>query len=160
MAYLGHIINSQGIKADTSRATALDEWKPPKGIKSVQRLHGFFNWFRPFAKNLSLLIQPLTDLLQKSKTFRWTQLHNNCVEDVIKRIKEQTLLAYSDYSKPFRIETDASEKGMGAVLYQENQIIGLYSHKFSGSNLRYTIPEKELLAVIKALEYFKPYIYI
>lgn len=158
VTYLGHIIDSEGLKTDISRIAPLDNWKVPKSVKQLQKLLGFINWFRPFIKNLSIEIQPLTDLLRKASPLSWKDNHTTIVNNIIGKIKDQTLLSYPDYIKPFHIETDASELGMGAVLYQQRKVISFYSSKFSGSTVRYTIPEKELLAVINALEYFRPFI--
>lgn len=63
------------------------------------------------------------------------------------------------FTKDFVIETDASDFATGAVLMQENKVVGLYSSKLSKSELNYTVIEKETLAIIKALNHFKPIIF-
>ncbi len=53
------------------------------------------------------------------------------------------------------MQTDASDIGIGAILIQENRIVGIYSKELSGSELNYTTPEKEIYEIIKALDHFK-----
>lgn len=81
------------------------------------------------------------------------------MELIYRKIREQILLSYPDYSNPFHIDTDAWRNGIGAVLYQKSNVLGFYSSKFSQTQTRYTIPEKECLAVISALNHFKTIVY-
>lgn len=55
----------------------------------------------------------------------------------------------------FQLETDASDYGMGAVLTQNNKLIGIFSGKYNSSRQNYTVVEKEMLAIIEALTHFK-----
>ncbi len=57
------------------------------------------------------------------------------------------------------LQTDASDIGIGEILYQENKIVGIYSKKLSQSEKNYTTPKKELYAIIKSLENFKDFIW-
>ncbi|KAF9754381.1 Retrovirus-related Pol polyprotein from transposon gypsy, partial [Nosema granulosis] len=76
-----------------------------------------------------------------------------------RKIKKQTLLNYPNPNDTFTLNTDASENGLGAALTQGKNLIGLYSYKLKGAETRYTIMEKELLSIIKALSQFKNIIF-
>lgn len=158
--YLGVKLNSEGMRPDTSRIKEIEEYKMPKNRKQTQKLLGYINWFRPFLQNLSIRICPITEKLQKKhKDFVWTDDDTKTVTRIFFEIKETTLLCYPDTTKEFILETDASENGMGAVLKQHRKLIGLFSRKFTSPQTRYTVTEKEFLAVITALEYFKNIIF-
>ena len=75
------------------------------------------------------------------------------VSDEIKRtVARDTLLAYPDFNKHFYICTDASDHKLGAVIIQEGKPIALYSHKWTKTQKRYTVTEKELLSIVKTLK--------
>ncbi len=65
------------------------------------------------------------------------------------------VLAYSDFTKPFDIYTDASTKQLGAVITQDNRPIVFFSRKISGAQSNYTVTKLELLAIVETLKEFK-----
>lgn len=162
VSYLGHIINHQGIKADSTRVKDLASFTTPKTLKQVQRLIGYINWFRPYIPKLSSQLKPITNKLSHAKTkqFDWGESDHKIIESIFKEMTKTMTLSYPDYTKDFILETDASDDGMGAILYQEDRILGIFSRKFTEVQARYTVSEKELLAIITALEYFKTIIYL
>ena len=70
---------------------------------------------------------------------------------------------YSNFSKTFKLTTDASEHAVGAVLTQEKENmdmpIAYYSKAMNDCELRYNKEEKECLAVLSAVGHFRPYLY-
>jgi hypothetical protein len=64
-------------------------------------------------------------------------------------------LAYLDYSKVFKINTDASSKQLGAVITQDNRPIAFFSRKLSDTQRKYSITKIELLAIVKTLKEFE-----
>ena len=66
---------------------------------------------------------------------------------------------HPNYSLPFELQTDASERAVGSVLLQKDKIIGFHSAKLSNAQRVYTIVEKELYGILLTLENFKPIIY-
>lgn len=77
------------------------------------------------------------------------------IENLAKIISSKTKLDFPDYTKKFRLECDATDKGIGCVLMQENEIIGYYSKKLHGAELNYTIVGKEYLSILLRLIHFK-----
>lgn len=96
---------------------------------------------------------------QLGKTIIWTEKDDEIREKLYNMIINSVELEFPDFKKPFILSTDASKFALGAVLEQEpGKIVGLYSYKLKGSELNYTIVEKELFAVIKAIEHFRKFI--
>ena len=62
----------------------------------------------------------LPPLQQNLPKFEWTELQNDSFEKLKLALTSAPILAYPNYSKPFLLETDASLKGLGAVLSQED----------------------------------------
>ena len=160
VVYLGHVINKDGIKADISNLQDFRNHSNPTTVKQLQRLLGIINWFRPFIPNLSNKICPLTSKLHKGVKFQWSEEDSKIVDTIFDDILKQQQITYPDFTKPFNLETDASDNGVGAVLYQTHGVIGFYSAKFSPAQRRYTVMEKELMGIILALQHFKQIIFL
>jgi hypothetical protein len=141
VTYLGHIISKDGVKADVSRVSKFKGFIP-KSKKHVQKILGVINWYRPYLKDLSKEISTISNIIKKETTFKWNEENSKTLELILNKISEQTLLNYPEFNKPFILEKDASDIGIGAVLRQEHKIIGFYSYKLSKSELNYSIVEK------------------
>ena len=125
----------------------------------MQRILGLIDWFRDYVANLSIDLANIYGKTHKSLTFTWTNEDASLIQQVLTKIKEQTLLNYPDYNAPFQLFTDAYEVGIGAILKQKDKLIGFYSYKLNPSESNYSIMQKELFAVIKSLLHFKPIIF-
>lgn len=75
--YLGRVISESGIQPDTTALKKLLSIQKPSRKKDLERLLGILNWFRPFIKDLSIKLKPITDNLP-IKTFSW-----NATDDII-----------------------------------------------------------------------------
>ncbi len=64
-------------------------------------------------------------------------------------------MANQDYSKVFKIYTDASSKQLGAVITQDNRLIAFFNWKLSDTQHKYSITKIELLAIVETLKEFK-----
>ena len=108
---------------------------------------------------LSHKLGSITKKLKRDAAFSWNQQDQSAIDLIFKEIKQQTLLSIPDYSKPFILNTDGSGQAIGAVLYQGDKVIGFFSRKLSDSQRNYSNTERELLAIIEGLEYFRSIIY-
>ncbi|MGL4848965.1 MAG: RNase H-like domain-containing protein, partial [Clostridium sp.] len=123
--------------------------------KQLMKLLGVINWFRDHIPNLSVSLSCISNKLSGKRKFVWSNRDTQIVSRIVKTVKQQITLHHPDITKEFILSTDASDEGMGAVLTQEGKIVGIYSYKFKKAELNYTVTEKELLAIIKALQHFK-----
>lgn len=160
IVYLGHSISHDGIRPDITPLPELRKNIPPKSLKGIQKLCGILNWFRPFIPSLSTTIKSITDKLSTKAKFNWTKENTETVEKIIGEIQKQNCLAFPNYDEPICLHTDASEFGMGGILSQKNKILGYFSRKFSPTQAKYTVSEKELLAIIEALKYFRTMVFM
>ncbi|KAF9760600.1 Transposon Tf2-6 polyprotein, partial [Nosema granulosis] len=151
---LGYLVSKQGIQADKKYLQNITLNSVPKTKRQVQKIIGIINWYRRFLKNISEKLSPITDLL-KGEKFVWKNLHTEIINDIKKEINESSRLKFPNFKKKFILETDASKLGIGAVLYQEDGVIGYFSKKLNSTEQNYSIVEKELFAMVKALMFFK-----
>ncbi len=162
--YLGHLITPEGIKPNPQRVSAVKEFPRPKSVHEVRQFLGLTSYYRRFVKSFARTAQPLHALTRKGALFEWSE---NC-ETAFCFLKQLLLpapiLCYPNFEKPFRLETDASIKGLGTVLSQE-QLDGKYhpvayaSRALSPQERNYSITELETLAVVWSVSHFKAYLY-
>jgi hypothetical protein len=113
------------------------------------------NYYRDMWVRRSELIAPLTSMTSKNVKFNWTDEHQKAFENINKIICREVILTFSDFSKPFHIYTDASDKRLGAVITQDEKPIAFYSRKLNSAQQRYTTGEQELLSIVETLREFR-----
>ena len=123
--YLGHIVSKDGIETDPKKLEAIKNWPVPKTVTEVRSFLGFMNYYRKFIPKYAQVARPINQLVsgenanKKKALVDWT---NECqvAFEHLKHLCSQTpILAYANYTRPFKLHTDASENGLGAVLYQK-----------------------------------------
>ncbi len=87
--------------------------------------------------------------------WHWDEVHQRAFNHVKATIAKDVFLAYQDYSKVFKIHTDASSKQLGAVITQDNRPIVFFSWKLSNMQHKYSVKEIEVLAIVETLKEFK-----
>ncbi|KAG0420263.1 Transposon Tf2-9 polyprotein, partial [Dictyocoela roeselum] len=157
VTFLGHIVSDKGIKPDISKIESF-KYKKPRTRKQLERLLGFINWFRISIPNLSLKTAKFYGKL-KQNTFKWEDTDDEKMEKIFSEIKNQRVLHYPDLNKEFELRCDASDIGIGALLLQENKLIGVFSKKLKGSEKNYSTVEKEAFSIIEALKHFKQIVF-
>lgn len=163
LKYLGYVIdNKEGLRVDQDKVKAILNIPTPTCVRDVRSFLGMASWYRRFIENFSSIIAPLTNLLKKRQKFEWT---NTC-EESFQKLKEclisAPILTTPDFTKPFNVKTDASGYGIGAVLTQmlndKEHVICYLSRSLTRQEKAYSTTERELLAVLFALEKLRPYL--
>lgn len=161
--YLGHIISSDGVKPDPRLIEAVRTFPVPANIKELQSFLGLSNFYRRHVQDYAAITKPLTHLLKKGVTFDWTPECDRAMQRVKDILTSSPLLAYPDFEKPFILSCDASDFAVGCVLSQEQngeeKPIGYASRQLNKAERNYGTTEKELLAVVFGVNYFRCYLY-
>ncbi|CEL54177.1 hypothetical protein RSOLAG1IB_11575 [Rhizoctonia solani AG-1 IB] len=155
--YLGIRISPHGFSMDEKKVEAVTLWPTPKTVKQVQAFLGFVNYLRRFIPDFSAVARPLHNLTQKDKPWKWGEPENHSFQEPKRRVTNRPVLAHSDPNKPYFLETDASGIAMGAILSQQSEDgrlhpIAYMSKSFNDVERNYNTHDKELLAIIQALE--------
>lgn len=163
LKYLGFIIGGGMLKTDPDKIRAIREIKIPTSTREVRSFLGTAGWYRRFIKDFATISAPLSDTLKKCRKFTMTPEAVCAFENLKKALTSAPVLRHADFSKRFYIQCDASEYGIGAVLYQLNENeeehpIAFYSQKLNQCQRNYSVTEKECLAAVMAVKRFRPYV--
>eukprot|EP01018_Ginkgo_biloba_P018972 Gb_14590 [translate_table: standard] len=156
--YLEHIVSIEGIVVDPKKIQVIKDWKTPASVHEVRSFLGLANFYRKFVLNFSKLVAPLTELLKKSRRFKWTDKCQMSFDLLKQKLIEAPILTLPDVSRPFTIFTDASGVAIGVVLTQDGKVVAYESRKMNEAEQRYPIYDQELLAIVHAIQIWKHYL--
>src|SRR5215469_13912266 len=162
--YLGLIISHNQVEMDPVKVAGVVEWPEPRNKKEVQSFLGFVNFYRRFIQDFSHHARPLFALTRKDAPWQWTSSERSAFDKMKSLITAAPVLALPSDSDPYRLEADSSDFATGAVLSQLSKEDGkwhpvaFYSKSLSPVERNYEIHDKEMLAVIRALEEWRHFL--
>lgn len=179
--YIGHIVSSDGIETDPDKIDKIVNWPTPKSAEDIRQFLGFCGYYRRFCKNFSQIARPLSELMPKpekcrkrkrknsnssdlSSNFKWGPEQQRAFEKLKHMLSSPPVLAYPNYNEPFELHTDASQQGLGAVLYQtqegQKRVVSYASRALNKSERHYPAHKLEYLALKWAIcDKFYEYLY-
>src|SRR5260221_1061983 len=148
---------------DPVKVQGVTDWPQPAKVKDVQSFIGFVNFYWRFICDFSEIACPLHMLTQKSKDWSWGAAEQQAFDTLKSTITSAPMLAFPSKSGPFHLECDASNFATGAVLSQQQEDrlfhpIGFMSKSFSNTERNYQIHDKEMLAIMHALEEWRHFL--
>src|SRR5512137_2738275 len=158
VAFLGHMISSNGVKVDPSKVEAVLAWNPPKNVSEIHSFLGLAGYYRRFIEGFSKLSRPMTELLKKERKFQWSTAYEHSFQEMKKRLTTAPVLTLPDIRKDFEIFCDASRQGLGCVLMQERKVVAYASRQLRPHEVNYPTHDLELAAVIHALKIWRHYL--
>ena len=171
LAYLGHVISAKGVATDEGKIEAIRNWPTPTTVMVVQSFLGFTGYYCRFIPKFMQVAQPLHKLTsgenagKKKAAIKWDSRCQQAFDDLKALCTTAPILAYANFSKPFKIHTDACGMGLGAVLYQTREddteaVIAYRSRSLSKAESHYPAHKLEFLALKWAVvEKFQEYLY-
>ena len=164
---LGHEVGGgkQSLKPLNDKVEAIKAAKRPETKKQVRAFLGLAGFYRKFIPNFATIAVPLTNLTKKGTPNKviWGDREQKAFENLKVSLSQYPILALPDLEKPFILRTDASETGVGAVLLQntdEGKLpIAYASKKLLPRETRYSVIEKECLAIVWGVQKFQRYLF-
>ena len=155
--FFRHRLTPDGIKVDPKKIEAIIQMDPPQNVANLQSFNGMVNYLKKFSPVLSELSESLRRLCKSGVKWAWESEQQNAFEAIKQVITTLPVLAYFDKTKKHTIQCDASKKGLSAVLLQESKPVMYVSRALTETEQRYSNIERELLAIVFALERLNHY---
>ena len=160
---LGHLVSRKGLEVDKAKVEVIQDLALPKSIRELRSFQGHVGFYRRFIQDFAKVSKPLTSLLCKEKDFIIEEEGKHAFMQLKQALVEAPILQSPNWDLSFEIMCDAFDFAMGTVLGATNQQknrphICYASKTLADAQLNYTTTEKELLAVVFALEKFRSYI--
>ena len=159
--YLGHIVSADGVKVDDDKIKCVVEWPTPVNLEELRRFLGIASYYRKFIKGFAHIAAPLHALTEKLKPWEWTGLCEEAFVQLKTKLSSPPILSFPQFNMEFTVDCDASLEGLGAVLSQENDrcVVAYASRVLTKQERQYCATRREMLALVWAIQYFKPYLW-
>jgi hypothetical protein len=153
--YLGFILTREGIKPQQQKVNAILQVALPCNVKQVPSFVGMLNHYKAMIPCHSHLLTLLTALTKKNIKFEWTKEHQQAFDSLKNSCACEVVLAYLDFSVPFKIYTNASKYQIRSIISQKDKPLAFYSRKLTDSQTRYTVTDLKLLPIVETLHEYK-----
>ena len=157
--FFGHNLTPEALKIDLKKVEAILSMEAPTNIKDLQSFLGLVKYLNRFSANLAQIAEPLQRLCKKDTVYAWESQQQQAFEAIKVVITTAPVLPYFDKNKKHYIQTDASLKGLGTVLLQDGHPVVYASRSLTPAEKQYSNIERELLAVVFAMERLHHYVY-
>ncbi|GKC53772.1 reverse transcriptase domain-containing protein [Tanacetum coccineum] len=159
---LGHKVSSAGLEVDKAKIDVISKLPPPTNIKGVRSFLGHAGFYRRFIKDFSKIARPITKLLEKDTPFEFDDECQKAFESLKEKLTCAPVIVSPNWNLPFELMCDASDFAVGAVLGQKDgknfHPIYFASKTLNSAQQKYTVTEKELMAVVFAFDKFRSYL--
>lgn len=159
VVFLGHELSEQGIRPSIDKMETVRNMTVPEDRKALERFLGFVNYLAKFLPHLAELTHPLRVCCKDSKEFIWESSQEEAFRAIKQSVEEAPTLSYFDATRPITLSADASAHSLGAVIMQDGKPVEFAAKSLTECQQRYSQIEKELLAVVFAVQRFKYYCY-
>ena len=153
ISILGYLVSHNSIKPDPERLKPLLEMPAPEDEKALASVLGLFAHYSKWIKNFSDKIHPLTHVTSFPLNEEAMNTFSSLKSEVAKSV-----LVTPDLRKPFVVETDASDYGIGAVLTQSGQAVAFFSRTLNQSERKHHSVEKEAYAIVESMKKWSHYL--
>ena len=164
VVYMGHLVNAEGTRATKDKIESIQKAPTPTNVTELKSYLGLLNYYRAFLPNLSTVLQPLNELLQKGVQWVWPKNCDKAFRESKRLVAESELLVHYDTQKPLTLACDASSYGVGAVISHimddgSERPIAFASRTLNASEKNYSQLEKEALSINFGVKRFHKYLY-
>ena len=159
VSFFGHLWNTKGISPDPKKIKSILEMNFPEDKETMHNFLGLVNFLNRYSPQLTELSSPLRNLIQKDAHYRITDIHKQAFASIKSEFSAKITLPYFSKDKETFLQTDASKKGFGAVLIQDNKPVYFASRTLTPSEKNYQNLERECMAAVWGMEKFHYYLY-
>ena len=115
VTFLGHLVSEEGLRPDPRLPESIQEIQPPTSVTQVRSFLGLVRYYRRIIKGFSKIAAPLNKLFEKNRPFVWTEECTKAYQELKDLLLQEPVVPYPDLFRSFRLYTDASNIGLGAI---------------------------------------------
>ena len=160
---LGHRVSKHGLEVDKAKIEVIKQLPLPNNLKRLRGFLGRAGFYRRFIKDFEKISKPLTNLLSKDINFIMNDDYLKAFNLIKDALIQAPIFQAPNWDLPFELMCDASDFVVGAVLGQriDKKPVAIYytSKTLVDAQGHYSTTEKELLAIVFALEKFRSYFF-
>ena len=160
MLFLGHVLSAKGISANPEKVGKVKTWPVPKNTKEVQSFLGLASYYRHFiphfakkawclhelvgptaskpkreARNKKAKVAETLPTKLETKAFEWMIEHQKAFDALKEALCTAPVLGYPNFTREFILETDASLKGLGTILSQQDKDRSIHVTAYASQSL-------------------------
>ena len=159
----GHVVSDGKVRADPENVKSAEKFPVSIDRTGIRAFLGLTSFYRRFIPDYAETALPLTKLLKSKRIFVLTDDRQKAFEELKVCLLKEPVLRCPDFDRPFIVETDACNYGLGSVLAQDFEdgeaVISYASRELKPHEIKYAPLEKEALATVSSLRYFHHYIH-
>ena len=159
VSFFGHRWNSTGISPDPKKTESILKMQFPPDKETMHSFLGLVNFLNRYTPKLAELCSPLRKLILKDSHYSPGDPEHAAFDAIKEEFKKKIILPYFDRNKETILQTDASKKGLGAVILQEEQPIYYASRALTSAEKNYQNLEREAQAAVWGMEKFHYFLY-
>ena len=162
VTFLGHHVSEEGLIPDPRLLESIRKIPIPTTVTKVRSFLGLVGYYRRFIQGFSKIATPLNRLLEKNRSFQWNDECTQSFQELKALLLREPIVAFPDFAIPFRLYSDASNIGLGAILAQQQggreRVICCASRTLNKAEQNYSATKKECLAVVWRIKNFQNYL--
>ena len=159
ISFFGNLYTADGIKPDPAKVQDIRNMPTPRNKEELESFLGMMNYLSQFIPHFALKTETLRGLVKAKSPWTWDETYQTCYNELKNAISDQSCLKYYDANTPTELQVDASQKGLGAALVQNQQPIVFASKALNECQSRYSNIEREMLAVVHRNQRFHTYLF-
>ncbi len=121
LKFVGHLVGRNGIRPDPRNVEKIKNAEVPKNTTELRRFLGMAQYYRQYINGYVDVVGPLYDMLKEDGPAVWGQAQQEAFDIIKNKLATEPIRAHPDFNKPFKLYTDASDIGLGAVLAQDDK---------------------------------------
>lgn len=158
--FLGHVLTDEGMKPNPEKIKCIQEFPLPHTERQLRGFLGMTGYYRKFIEGYAKLACPMTRYLKKNAKINIKDPeYISAFEKLKKNLIQHPILKFPNFDQSFELTTDASNYAIGAVLSQGKQPVCYASRTLNDHERNYSTTDKEFLAIVWAVTYFRPYLW-
>ena len=153
VSFFGHQWSAKGLSPDPKKIAAVKRMELPQDVEMMRSFQGLVNYLNRFSLHLAELSEPLRQICRQDVEFELTESVCVAFSRTKEEISKNVRLPYFNPKSATTLQTNASKKGLGAVILQNPKPVMFASRALTGSERNYQNLERECLVIIWGWRY-------